>query len=104
MSILYDYIVTVYFAFDKVLLKNFTTTTIPLDAARSVTKVCKLKRFSIRELPVRQNCLPQRSLLASIITVVSLCGQYLISVSYLQGNEKYQTTGLDFLSLLNIRL
>ena len=27
MSILYAYIVTVYFAFDKVLLKNFTTTT-----------------------------------------------------------------------------
>jgi len=26
MSILYAYIVTVYFAFDKVLLKNFTTT------------------------------------------------------------------------------
>jgi len=26
MSILYVYIVTVYFAFDKVLLKNFTTT------------------------------------------------------------------------------
>jgi len=27
MSVLYAYIVTVYFASDKVLLKNFTTTT-----------------------------------------------------------------------------
>jgi len=28
MSILYVYILTVYFAFDKVSLKNFTTTTV----------------------------------------------------------------------------
>jgi len=34
MSILYVYIVTVYFAFDKVLLKNFTTTTTALDTGK----------------------------------------------------------------------